>query len=156
MHQTVFQGVGEIYNDMLMAVGKSNANTILQMGNGAREANKVAIEGVKFALKSTIIEREIDHSVHIFEEANAKNFAVAKRTEAGHVGDIIDWDATKSLHSSAEFAKFYNDFYHLAFDAGPPSNEAEFKASKTAREHLQVLNDFKAVEAGVATCGVGE
>ncbi|KAH7383555.1 hypothetical protein BKA64DRAFT_646737 [Cadophora sp. MPI-SDFR-AT-0126] len=150
----VYQGVGEVYNDMLTAVGAHSADTISKLSADQKTQYKDQLDAIKLSLKSTIIEREIDHSKHVFDEGTAKGFALAKRTEAGFTGDIVDWDETRKLHTADEFNKFYNDFYHLAFDAGPPSNEAAFKASKAAREHLQVLDDFRAVQSGALACGI--
>ncbi|KAK0103088.1 hypothetical protein ONS95_000733 [Cadophora gregata] len=150
----VYQGVGEIYNDMLRAVGAHSADTISKLSADQKAALKDELDAVKLSLRSTIVEREIDHSKHIFDAGTDKGFALAKRTEAGYTGDIVDWDETRKLHSEADFNKFYNDYYHLAYNAGPPPNDDAYKASKAAREHLQVMDDFRFVESGALACGI--
>jgi len=155
MYQIVYQGAfGENYNDMLTAVGQHSTTTVAGLSAEQKIAYTDHLAALKLSLKSVIIERQIDHAKYPTIEANKKGFTLAYRTELGYTGNIVDWEGTKALHTTEAYTKFYNDFYYLAYDAGPPDNKNAFKDSEDARKHLQVMEDFRGIQNGIIACGV--
>jgi hypothetical protein len=153
-YRIVWAATGEIYNDMLKAVGEHSRATVAGLSADQRVKYKDQLDGLQLSLKSTIIEREIDHSAHVIQQANAEGFNLAKRTELGYTGDIVDWEETRALHTPEKFDKFFNDYYYLDVNVSPAPDTSAYKASKTAREHLQVMNDFRTIQNCIIACGL--
>ncbi|KAH6702150.1 hypothetical protein BKA61DRAFT_704846 [Leptodontidium sp. MPI-SDFR-AT-0119] len=134
--------VGENYNLMLSAVGQHSATTITGLSAAQKAAHATTLTNLKESLRSAIIEREINHAPYVKSAAADNGFDLRMRTEPGFVGDIVDWVKTKEVNTPEAFNKFYNGYY----DSGD--------ASKVAKEHLQVMEDFRAVQAGYSACGI--
>jgi hypothetical protein len=131
----VMKGAPVAYDTFLDDIARHSIATITNMDAATKANNQENLDKIKVCLRGVIVEREIDHSKSILEVARNTGMKLATRTENGFTGDIVDWNASRSLPEHQANPTVVDDF------------RAAYYTSNSAQEHLDVMDAYRRIEA---------